>query len=432
MDKEGISQQVGQYPRIWNNRSIDRHTAVLTPFSRLVYNWVMLDHELSLFHDTAPLLATTELRCPLPAPEDLWTTVDTTSWAAAMHAMYQLSPHMSPETMHRHLETPSLFDLFQDFLQNNLSVVHTTLPPQQLRLLLHPIQAMVSHLRVLQSCLPDTLGNSQMGLPTVNRDSAEQRIHEIQNLLQQWYSLAQASSANDQLCDLTRCNLALYHLMYLNTVTDFPEIERLARREGLDDKAAFPQLEMSVRHKRCILQREQAVLHCGQVLGLLRRLPRNRRPSWWTAAMYRAVLILWADSISHVDGSSVGEQLAEMGNGAMSRGGLGGYQPSLVPLDRIGPDDPALTACIWQRDGIPILRYVSGKVIGLDNPHEILDYGIKTVDEADSSRVGDGIRRKLAALMTNWNQVRPWEIVEEPSGSFVNPWGNVVGSPPVA
>lgn len=385
----------------------------------------MLDHELSLFHDTAPLLAITELQSPLPAAENLWATVDTASWTAAMQAMSQLAPHPNPEMTGNHLQAPSLFELFQNFLQINLTGGHAALPPQQLRLLLHPIQAMVCQLRLLQSCLPDTLGNSHAGLATVSKDSMEQRTHEIHNLLHRWYSLAKASSAKGQQCPLACCNLALYHLMYLNTVTNFLEIERLARREGLNEKSAFPPLELSLRHRRCILQREEAILHCGQVLGLLRQMPRNRRPSWWTAAMYRAVLTLWANSISRMDCSLESEQLAEMGNNAISRGQLGSYQPVLIPIDGTREDDPALTACIRQRNGIPVLSYLDGRAIGLDNPVEILEYGIKTVDEADSSRIGDGIRRKLATLMNNWNQVKPWEIVEEPSGNDISSWGSM-------
>lgn len=397
----------------------------------------MLDHELSLFHDSAPLLPITELQCPLPAPEALWTAIDAASWAAAIQAVYGLSPHVNPQTLSTHLQTPSLCDLWQNFFQSNLSESFTALTPQQLRLLLHPIQDMLCHLRRLHSCLPETLGNPQTGMPAVSIGSTQQRIHEIQALLQQWYSLTMASSVKDPQCPLTRCNLVLYHLMYLNTVTSFPEIERLARREGLNENVPFPHLGLSLRHKNCIHQREEAILHCGQVLGLLRQMPRNRRPSWWTAALYRAVMILWADSISHVDAAFKSEQLAEMGNGAMPRAGLGQYQPSLVPIDGTRQDDPALAACIWQRNGIPVLSHLNGGVVGLDNPSEILDYGIKTVDEADSSRIGDGIRRKLATLMNNWNQVKSWEhelindSQQNDMDTNISSWKNIDGSSPV-
>ncbi|KAL2159122.1 hypothetical protein VTH06DRAFT_2881 [Thermothelomyces fergusii] len=45
-------------------------------------------------------------------------------------------------------------------------------------------------------------------------------------------------------CPATRCNLIMYHLVSLNTVTDFSEIEKLARREELGGL----QWELPVRH----------------------------------------------------------------------------------------------------------------------------------------------------------------------------------------
>ncbi|OIW23648.1 hypothetical protein CONLIGDRAFT_686569 [Coniochaeta ligniaria NRRL 30616] len=374
--------------------------------NRLVYNWVMLDHELSLFHDSVPLLAITELQCPLPAPEALWTALDATNWAAVMQTMYGLQPHMNPQMLSCRSQTSSLCELFQLFLQNNLSGRHTSLTPQQLRLLLHPIQGMLCHVRQLHSCLPETLTNRQTGVPSVNKDSTQQRIREIQTVLQQWYSLTINHCAKDAHCALSRCNLVLYHLMYLNTVTNFPEIERLARREGFDDNNSYHNLELSLRHKRCVFEREQAVLHCGQVLRLLRQMPRNRRPSWWTAAMYRAILILWADSISHMDGDFKSDEFGDMSNGGQSRGSTQ-WKPKLqmVPIDQVGQDDPVLAACLWKRKGIPVLSRLDGSAIALDNPAEVLDYGINTVDEADSSRIGDGIRRKLLGLLNNWRDI---------------------------
>ncbi len=41
--------------------------------------------------------------------------------------------------------------------------------------------------------------------------------------------------------------------------------------------------------------------------------------------------------------------------------------------------------------------------MGLDKPADVLAYGIETLDEAVGSRIGDGIKRKLAALASNWN-----------------------------
>ena len=40
--------------------------------SRLVYSWAMVDQEISLFHDTAPLFSVTEFAAPMPDADRLW------------------------------------------------------------------------------------------------------------------------------------------------------------------------------------------------------------------------------------------------------------------------------------------------------------------------------------------------------------------------
>ncbi len=88
---------------------------------RLVYNWVMLDQELSLFHDTAPLLSITELQCPLPGPEVLWMSPSSERWLAAVQSVYGCTANVNPQLLSAPSLTPSLYDLFQDFLHDNLS-----------------------------------------------------------------------------------------------------------------------------------------------------------------------------------------------------------------------------------------------------------------------------------------------------------------------
>ena len=63
--------------------TVERRHSVLISECRLAYNWVMVDQELSLFHDTAPMLSITDLRCPLPSPELLWQSPNAERWLAA-------------------------------------------------------------------------------------------------------------------------------------------------------------------------------------------------------------------------------------------------------------------------------------------------------------------------------------------------------------
>lgn len=356
--------------------------------NRLVYNYVMLDQELSLFHDTAPLFAITELQCPLPGPEVLWMAPNAERWVATMQSVYGCTANLNPQLLNVQSVTPCLYDLFQDFLHDGLSRRQGSLSPQQLRLILHPIQALLSHLRQMLSCFSDVMSSRRTELRTVTKSSTLLRLEEVQALLQKWYELTLAYSKANPNCPVTRCNLVLYHLISLNGVTNFPEIERLARREGYDGSY----WELSLRHKRCIYQREEAIFHSGQVARLLRLMPNDRRPAWWSAAMYRATLILWADSISRLDPNFQPDKRANA---------TGSTSP--VIIDQVVPEDSTVIGYLWNGDGVAFLTRRDGSPISLDKPADILAYAIKNIEEGFSSRIGDGIKRKLIQLGNTWN-----------------------------
>ncbi|KAH8194391.1 hypothetical protein TruAng_011440 [Truncatella angustata] len=354
--------------------------------NRLVYNWVMVDQELSLFHDTAPMLSVSELCAPLPGPELLWMSANAEQWLAAMQSIYGCTANVNPQLLTTTPSlTPSLYDLFQDFLHDNLSRRQSSLTPHQLRLLLHPLQNLLCHLRQMLTCFSDVLSARRTTSRTVTKASTMLRLEEVQALLQKWYELSIAYFKANPTCPVSKTNLVLYHLISLNAVTNFPEIERLARREGFDGSY----WELSLRHKRCIYQREESIFHCGQVLRLIRSMPGDRRPTWWSTAIYRATLILWTDSVSRLDPNFPKTDLS----GAP------------VAIDQVTPEDPALITYLWNTDGIPILTRSDGATISLEHPSDVLGYAVKAVEEGVSCRLSDGIKRKLVALCNNWNVV---------------------------
>ncbi|KAK7908251.1 hypothetical protein PG985_015554 [Apiospora marii] len=349
--------------------------------NRLVYNWVMVDQELSLFHDTAPILNISELCAPLPGPDLLWMSANAEQWQQAMQSLYGCTANVNPQLLNTPSLSPSLYDVFQDFLHENLSRRQSTLSAHQLRLLLHPLQSLLCHLRQMLSCFSDVLSTRRTASRTVTKASTMLRLEEVQALLQSWYELSIAVYNSNPSCSVSKTNLVLYHLISLNAVTNFPEIERLARREGFDGSY----WELSLRHKRCIYQREESIFHCGQVLRLIRTMPVDRRPTWWSAALYRAALILWTDSVSRLDPNF---QKRDEG--------------SLVAIDQVTPEDPAVIAYLWNGDGIPVLSRGDGSTTTLDTPTEVLLYAAKSIDEGVSCRLSDGIKRKLLALGNNW------------------------------
>src|SRR5271154_4110442 len=123
----------------------------------------MVDQELSLFYDTAPILSITELETPAPASECLWLAKDATEWLAAL----QQQAYIGTDWLHSSsnlsgsppLTTPSLCDLFQDMLHDNMDRRHGQLSPLQIKLLLHPLQSLLCHLRQVLSCFSDDFGS---------------------------------------------------------------------------------------------------------------------------------------------------------------------------------------------------------------------------------------------------------------------------------
>jgi hypothetical protein len=358
-------------------------------WARLVYNYVMLDQELSLFHDTAPLFAITELQCPLPAPEVLWMSANSEQWFTAMQSLHNCTANVNPQLLSSPSASPSLHELFQDFLQDNILQRQPNLSPQQLRLILHPLQALICHLRQMLSCFSDVFSTPRTSGCSVTKASILHRLEEVQALLQKWYDVTMNYSKANSGCPVTRCNLVLYHLISLNAVTDLPEIERFARREGFGGSS----WELPLRHGKCIFQRQKAIFHCGQVFRLLRLMPSDRRPAWWSAAMYRATMVIWMDSIARTDPSSQMDKHDTVGS----------PKPMPVMIDQLMPEDPALIAYLWGGGGVPMLTSPDGTAVTLDKPVDVLAYAVKNIETCFSSRIGDGIKRKLIALGNNWN-----------------------------
>jgi len=236
------------------------------------------------------------------------------------------------------------------------------------------------------TCLSDITSTRRTENRVMTKNSTKERLEEAQELLQRWYDLSMIQFKANPNCQITRCNMVFYHLISLNAVTNFPEIERLARREGFEGSY----WELSLRHKRCIFGREEAIFHCGQVFRHLRSMLSESRPSWWSAALYRATLTLWADGISTLDPN-------------FQRGSSGTGNNNLVKIDQLTPEDPAVNAYRCGGEGLAVLTGLDGLYISLDKPAEVLHYAIRNINAGFSSRIGDGIKRKLIALGNNWS-----------------------------
>jgi len=116
-------------------------------------------------------------------------------------------------------------------------------------------------------------------------------------------------------------------------------------------------------------------------------MPRGIRPPWWAAAVYRATLILWTDSLVH-NGSNV----PTGGNGMYPISG-----PSFA-IDALPSDHLLIVRYLTKREGAPCLTKRDGSQIGIDQTYPVLQHCISVIEEGASSRLSDGIRAKLEKL----------------------------------
>lgn len=354
----------------------------------------MVDQELSLFHDTAPVLSITEIQTPLPGAERLWLAKDAREWLNAFQETYGYAEGQFAGT-----RTQSLCDLFQDLLHDNLDLQKSHLSPLEVKLLLHPLQSLLCHLRQVLSCFSDASG-PRRGARTVTKASTLLRLEEVQRLLQAWYDLCLVHEKSNPACPTTQANLVLYHLISLNAVTSFPEIERLARKESFDGSY----WDLSMKIKRCIYQPEEAIYHCGQVMRIIRLMPRHSKPQWWSAAIYRATVILWVESLSHLSVSHLeSPPTTHFTNGSPNTiSNPRQISGPPVAVDALSPEHPSIVKFLWNGEGVPMLTKRDGSLTGLEGPTAVLAHCIEMLDEGVAQRLSDGIKRKLQTLMANW------------------------------
>lgn len=335
----------------------------------------MLDQDLSLFRDTAPLFATTEFTVPMPDTDRLWQAKNAVEWSSIFEQVHQLSGGYS--SLGTGARPVSLKELFKHFLDDDIRMELTAL---QLRLLLHPLQSLVCNFTQLLSCFSEALGPRQRS-KAVSAASTRCRLEEVQNLLRKWFDLADRYLKSNPMCPMVQSALAMFHLISLNAVTNFPEIERLARKEGFDN--SYSQLMWF--HKRCIYDVEEAIFHAGQVLRLIRGMAPSVRPPWWAGAIYRVALVLWTDSLTHTESISPATGLFPVPG------------PSFA-CDALLPDHTLVTRYLQKREGVPMLTKRDGSQISLDHSYNVLHYCVEVIDEGISNRFSDGIRNKLDRL----------------------------------
>lgn len=338
-----------------------------------MYAWVTLDQEISLFYDIAPLASISDLKARLPSANELWQARSATEWWNR-YERQQIS--MSPSTR-------SLCELFRTFVEGDWSY-NDKLDPTELRLLLHPLQGTISHLRQFIRCFNDDKAPGRASRMKTNA-VAVARQEEIKAWLHNWYKLASNSKESSP---IMCANLVNFHLISLNALVDFAELERATRRGPHDDVTLLSSC-IKLVHRDAM---EEILMHCGQVLRNIRAIPTAFRPYWWPGAHYRVALITWAASIA-------GRQFEK------ATQDLQMAQRSFFAIDVVAPEHPSIALFLERRSGVPAFSNLDGSPVLLSSPKKLLAYFSNSLEEDLSLCLTSGIRNKLRRLAERWESV---------------------------
>jgi hypothetical protein len=328
---------------------------------------------MSLFYDTGPLASISDLKTPLPSVTELWQARSATEWWNRYERQQGLgSPSKAP-----------LCELFRSFVEGEWPQ-NAKLDASELRLLLHPLQGIISHLRQFLRCFND--GKAQGKVSRMkSKPVTFAREEEIQALLHSWYQLAcNSMESSPIMCS----NLINFHLISLNALVDFPELERAARGNALDDASLLLSCTKLIHGDEI----EEIVMHCGQVLKNIRAISMDFRPHWWPGAHYRVALIAWAASMT----------VTKMGTGPRDQQES---EQGLFAVDTLTPEHPAVSRFLKRQGGVAAFSNADGSLVSLSSPKRVLAYFSDSLEEDLSMRLTNGTRNKLRRLAARWESV---------------------------
>lgn len=111
-------------------------------------------------------------------------------------------------------------------------------------------------------------------------------------------------------------------------------------------------------------------------------------------AIYRVSILLWATSWASV------EARASSPNNVEARDYT---NTQTFPIDRVGPDDEALTKYLRSREGTPVLTTQAGQSVPLEVPDNILAFSLEFLEEqGDNTRFVEGIKNRFIQLRERW------------------------------
>ncbi|KAH8660419.1 hypothetical protein BX600DRAFT_551818 [Xylariales sp. PMI_506] len=366
-----VGSTLDEYWKEWMDHEIS---------SRLCYSWVIVDQEISLFYDTPPLLLPSELQLELPADEKLWMAPNAEKWKSVLEAMQR---NVSAQSR------GSLYELFLLFAEDKLDLFRRNLNVMDMRLLLHPLHSMVFNYSQVKWSLGTGFEYSTATPGKLGAFSTE-AFGEIHDLLRRWYLVFTAVDVQGaRLAVVARATLMQYHAIAVNLLCSMKRLEAFCRRENPqaeEDVARSIEQELS-KHSAELL------VHCGQILRLVRETDIKLRPPWWSLAVYRASLVLWVYSLTR-----------EMARKSRKGGQTSTLSGPPVALDALPFFDPVISHFVLYKAGIPHLTVGDKNIqVGMEEPREVLKTCIEAFGRGPRIwRIARALQCKLESVCRNW------------------------------
>ncbi len=360
---------------------------------RIAYAWLYVDLELSLLYDVPPILSTNDVDAPLPDDTSLWHMDDPEAWLPR----YRSSRGEG--------DSESLNTLFRAFVQGRLyrssmaagqgqgqggGDAGPTVPWHSLRLLLHPLHAMVmSQQQLMRAFGSGGRGGGPPAPPgrhrVLSRPKTTERLQETQGLLEQVAALlaharrrAHHLHPGDQLVD--GVTAIVLHLISLNTLTSIPDIERVAREEPPPTRALRTAAWAETRYAETA---HPVLFHAGQVLRLVQTLPRGGRPPWWPLAAYRAAVACWALGMPGGPGPTTDDDSASVLE---------------VSINTLPPDAREADPYFYGEARTPVLALDDGRRLPALQGNNSLEFCLSLLEQ-HPGRLGRSTQARLEGLM---------------------------------
>ncbi|KAJ5785243.1 uncharacterized protein N7503_010455 [Penicillium pulvis] len=311
----------------------------------------------------------------------LWSAKSAKSWIEVMLSAYG-----------RVSMPPSLSDWLYWFTETNDSRSMAHISPITLRLLLCHLQNQVMQLRFnIDRAL--SRGQTHNGSQHLSVVLFAVQVQEAQEQLRKWHDLTKTQISNETAFPETASNMMLYHLIMLNTMVSFPEIELLARSDHKGEVGNNPPRRCS-QYAHHLENTTEIYFHCGQVMRQVRSIPEPIRPPWWAGAIYRVALVAWTNGLVSADVVN-----------SSHRGDT--ETQGTVLLDVLPPSHPSIISYLNHRGGIPAFSDSDDAAVHLTDSVDVIRHCASFLDTDVRTKFTLGIRQKLLTMATRWQNGNP-------------------------